>query len=108
MKEIVPVVGDQTGTPIDTFVSRSNVSCRISEPSVAATHRLPWPPLSERYTISFSSGLNDGTCAAAVCLVMRIAVRAFSSGAPVTGIFQRSDSLFIRLALRAPFASMSG
>src|SRR4030095_15269607 len=91
-----------------TFGSRSNVSCRTSDPSVAATHRLPWPPLSERYTISFSSGLSDGTCAAEVCLVMRVAVRAFSAGAPVTGIFQRFDTLFTRLTVRETIAWMGG
>jgi hypothetical protein len=76
-------------------------------PSVLATQRLEWPPLSERYVTSVPSGLTDGVRTWPVCRVIRTAARALSAGAPVTGTFQISDWLRIRATTMRPDWSTS-
>src|SRR5262245_13329398 len=96
MNTMASPAGDHFGSPMVTVGSRSNVICRARVPSVRTTHRLAWPPLSERYTSSDPSGLSDGAWTCPVCLVTLTIRRVFSAGVSATGHFQMSDSLRMR------------
>ena len=89
--------------------SRSKVICLAAPlPSVLVTHRLPCPPLSDRYTTSVPSGLTEGTCTCPLCRVTRIALIVFSAGDPLIGNLQISDCPRIREASTLPETWASG
>ena len=101
--------GDHSGTPIVVPGSRSNVICLAAPlPSALVTHRLPCPPLSDRYTTSVPSGLTEGVCTCPLCRVTRIAVRVFSAGDPPRGNLQMSDCPRILDASTLPETWTSG